>query len=134
MEGVQWHAAAEGGNEQVMSSLMRSGAKEDMNTKALATRRTPLHLAALGGEVAAAKVLMMAGAHVNTLDADGESPLHLAIRGGYAGIASDLLLRGTDPEVKNIVGWYPIHLAARRGQDEVVRNLLLTGGAGEPLE
>eukprot|EP00752_Nemacystus_decipiens_P009801 g8749.t1 len=40
------HAGAEGGNERVMSALIRAGAKEDMNVQAGAAERAPLHLAA----------------------------------------------------------------------------------------
>eukprot|EP00903_Cladosiphon_okamuranus_P011499 g10830.t1 len=121
------HAAAEGGNEQVVSALVRAGAKEDMHTKAQSKGRTPLHLAAVGGHVAAAKVLVMAGADENVLDADREDTLHLAIIEGHAGVAEDLRLRGADPNVEGSNGDFPIHVAAFWRQDEIVRNLLHTG-------
>ena len=127
------HAAAEGGNEQVMSVLMRAGAKEDINTTALAKRRTPLHVAALGGKAAAAEVLMLGGADVNALDAGKEGPLHLAIEGGHAGVVRDLLLRGANPNVKGDDGDFPIHLAAGRGQDGVLRTLLHAGAQVDRL-
>eukprot|EP00903_Cladosiphon_okamuranus_P011498 g10829.t1 len=49
------HAAAGGGNEQVVSAYVRAGAKEDMHTKAQSKGRTTLYLAAVGGDVAATK-------------------------------------------------------------------------------
>ena len=120
------HAAAEGGNEQVMSALITVGAKSDINTTAPANGRTPLHVAARGGKVAAAKMLMMAGADVNIVDANNEGPLHLAVMAGHTGVAENLLLCGADPE-KKLSSFFPIHLAAGLGQDGVVRNLLYRG-------
>ncbi|CAN0488105.1 unnamed protein product, partial [Hapterophycus canaliculatus] len=42
--------------------------------------RSALHRAALHGHEAAARVLMMAGADVGSLDADKRGPLALAVR------------------------------------------------------
>ena len=128
------HAAAEGGNERVMSTLMRAGAKNDINTKALANGRTPLHVAAQRGKVAAAKVLMMAGADVNVLDAHDNVPLHLAIVEDHPGVAENLLLRGADPDVECGGGDCPIHHAAYNGQDEIARNLLHAGAQVDRLD
>ena len=121
------HAAAEGGNEQVVSALVRAGANKDMSAKTQYNGRTPLHVAVRGGHVAAAKVLMLAGADVNVLDAGNDGPLHLAIRSGHEVLAKDLLLRGADPSLRDCHGHFPIHLAARRGQKEVVGTLLHAG-------
>ncbi|CAM9529822.1 unnamed protein product [Ectocarpus sp. 6 AP-2014] len=72
------HAGAEGGSEQVISMLTRAGAGKYINDRAPVSGLTPLHLAVSGGKLAATKVLMLAGADVNRLDADGVAPLHLA--------------------------------------------------------
>lgn len=64
------NAAAEGGNDQVITALIRAGAGADKNGKAPDSGRTPLHIAALGGKEATAKALIMAGADENILDAD----------------------------------------------------------------
>ncbi|CAM9728129.1 unnamed protein product [Scytosiphon promiscuus] len=121
------HAAADGGNEQVVSALIRAGARMDVHSRADVLKRTPLHLAVGDGRVAAAKVLMMAGADVNRLDAKNYGPLHLAIMQGHAGLADDLLLKGADPSLTCRDGVCPIHLAAGSGQDSIVRSLLHKG-------
>ncbi|CAM9757739.1 unnamed protein product, partial [Ectocarpus fasciculatus] len=54
------HAAAEGGNVHVVSTLHRAGAGSEMDTKTPGTGHTPLHLAVLGGNAAAAKTLILA--------------------------------------------------------------------------
>ena len=41
--------------------MMKAGAKEDMNAKTETGGRTPLHLSALGGKLAAADALIDAG-------------------------------------------------------------------------
>ncbi|CAM9169936.1 unnamed protein product [Ectocarpus sp. 8 AP-2014] len=114
------HAAAEGGNVHVITSLRRAGAWGDMKEKSLDTGHTPLDVAVIGGKEAAAKALIMAGADVNTLDATNDGPLHLAIKGGHPGIAEDLLLSGANPIQAGSNGNLPIHLAACHGLDEVV--------------
>ena len=118
------HAAAEGGNAQIVSALITAGAGQDMKARASATGNTPLHLAVAGGREAAAGALIMAGADVNVLNDKEEAPLHLAIVGGHAKLAKDLLFSGADPSQKS-KGHYPIHRAVRHGMDEVVRALVL---------
>lgn len=118
------HAAAEGGSDQVITTLIRTGAGADKNTRAPITGRTPLHVAILGGKQAAAKALIMAGANANIVDDNGDSPLHLAIERGRAGLAENLLLIGVDHDVRGSKGDYTVHLAVSRGQDEVVLSLV----------
>ena len=117
------HAGAEGGDDGVISALIRAGAGADMKAKAPRTGRTPLHIAVAGGKEAAAKALMLAGADANILDHREDAPLHLAIKGGHVRLVENLLLLGAEHAVKGSEGDYPIHLAVRRGQDEVVRLL-----------
>ena len=121
------HAGAEGGDNLVMTTLIRGGARADMKAKVPGTGRTPLHVAALSGKEAAAKALMMAGANVNTIDARKDAPLHLAIEAGHVRLAGDLLLSGADHDARGSKGCHPIYLAAERGQDEVVLALAQRG-------
>ena len=118
------HAAAEGGNPQIITALIRAGAGADKNARTPGTGRTPLHLAILGGREAAAKALIMVRADPNVVDEKGDAPLHLAIERGDVGLAENLLLIGADHDARDSGLNYPIHLAARRGQDEVVQSLV----------
>ncbi|CAB1115965.1 unnamed protein product [Ectocarpus sp. CCAP 1310/34] len=63
-------------------------------------------------------VLMVAGADVNILDANGTAPLHLAIWRGHVGVAKDLLLSGANPNNKHPGSSLPFHDAIGRGLDE----------------
>ena len=118
------HAAAEGGDGQVISTLIRAGAGADKNVRAPQNGRTPLHVAVVLGNAAATKALIMTRADVDILDANSDAPLHLAIERGHVGIAQDLLIKGADYAVRGSKGGYPIHLAASRGQDDVVLSLV----------
>ncbi|CAM9170087.1 unnamed protein product [Ectocarpus sp. 8 AP-2014] len=122
------HAAAEGGNVQVITRLGRAATGGDMQAKTFDTGHTPLDLAVVSGKRAAAKALIMAGADVNARDATNEGPLHHAIKGGHVGIAEDLLLSGANPiQQAGFYGDFPIHLAAWHGLDEVVLALVQKG-------
>ncbi|CAM9605037.1 unnamed protein product [Ectocarpus fasciculatus] len=123
------HAAAEGGNVQVITRLRVAGAGGDIKAKTLDTRHTPLDMAVIGGKRGAANALIMAGADVNAGNTTNDGPLHLAIKGGHVGIAKDLLLSGANPtQQTGSFGNFPIHLAACRGcLHEVVLTLVQKG-------
>ncbi|CAN0488226.1 unnamed protein product [Ectocarpus sp. 8 AP-2014] len=91
-----------------------------MDTKAPGTGHTPLHVAVLGGNAAAAKALIMAGADVNVRDEKRDTPLHLAIQEGHVEIVEYLLLSGADPNLQGSTGAFPIHLAVDSSQDQMV--------------
>ncbi|CAM9144245.1 unnamed protein product [Ectocarpus fasciculatus] len=127
-------AAAEGGNEQVVSAILRAGATPDLCARSGSKRRSALHRAALHGHEAAARVLMMAGANVGSLDADKRGPLALAVRGGHEHLVCSLLLGGACPSAKDKKGDAPLHLAAWRGRAGIASALLLKGGDKNALD
>ena len=69
-------AAAFFGHQSVVSRLATAGA--NVSTTQPSTRRTALHLAALGGQPEVVRVLVSYGAPVNAQDADGKTPRDLA--------------------------------------------------------
>lgn len=121
-------AAAEGGNDLVVSALLYSGGRSEINEKTTRKKRTALHRAAHGGHRDAARTLLAAGADVNIIDRDRSSPLRLAIEHGHnEHLAGDLLLTSEYKDIKDVNGHFPIHLAASRGLDQTVKLLLLKG-------
>ncbi|CAN0152190.1 unnamed protein product [Ectocarpus sp. 6 AP-2014] len=123
------HAAAGGGNEEVVTAFIRAGAGDDMEAKTPGTGGTPLHVAVIRGQEAAARVLVLAGADVNAVDHNTDTPLHLAIGvlGVDARIAQDLLLSGANPKARGFAHDCPIHVAARHGRHDVVHALAHKG-------
>ena len=90
--------------------------------------RTPLHRAAEGGCVEAAKELVSRGAAVDTADAAGLTPLHVAALSGRGDVLGALLASGASVAKATPSGRTPLHLAALAGRAEAV-TLLLGKGA-----
>lgn len=84
---------------------------------------TPLLFTARGGHVAAAKILLAAGADVNDTAADGTSALVVATHSGHSALALLLLEHGADPNAIG-AGYTALHIAVRRGDAAVVKALL----------
>jgi ankyrin repeat protein len=98
---------------------------------------SPLHLAALYGQVGTAGVLIEKGADVNAAEATeatltGVAPLHLAAQRGHPEMVAFLLAKGADLNAlmkrrNSFAGprdWTPMEAALDAGQAEVVRLLL----------
>ncbi|CAB1118267.1 unnamed protein product [Ectocarpus sp. CCAP 1310/34] len=129
------HAAAASGNECVVSALLRTPARADINIKSASHahwryRGTPLQVAVRGGHESVARTLIAAGA-------DLALALTMAVRRGQERIAYDLLLAGADPneaDTENAGGdsATPLALAAEQGFEQLVRALLHKGATEPP--
>ena len=76
----------------------------------------------------ATRLLLEAGAKVNTATRDREQPLHKAAGRGYLSAVRALLKYGANPNAKDWSGTTPLHDAAYGGHVEVVE-LLISHGA-----
>lgn len=121
------HDAARDGDAERVKTLLTSDPKlieartEDGNT--------PLHLAALEGHAAVARVLLEHGAQVNARGLRQETPLHMAMYYGHREVAELLLDKRAEPNLQSATGETPLHVAARKGQRDLVE-LLLEHDAG----
>jgi ankyrin repeat protein len=91
---------------------------------------TALHLAAFFGKAEAVRILLNAGASVDTYthNAFANQPLHAAAAGRHADICRLLLAAGADVNATQHGGYTPLHEAAQHGDDEMVE-LFLSAGA-----
>jgi thioredoxin-related protein len=96
-----------------VSKLLHDGA--DPNAS-LADGKTPLHLAASGGDVTVTLLLVAAGAKVNTKDDQGMTPLHDAAVAGSRDVVNILLSSGANTSAKAADGLTPAGEASRHGQ------------------
>lgn len=72
---------------------------------------TPLQIAAVFGQAAAAELLLSHNADVNLTDNDGNTALHMAVFLGHTGVVRALLSHGADPLASNTDGFSPIDCA-----------------------
>jgi len=87
---------------------------------------TALILAAQGGGVESARLLLAAGANANDVGGDGKSALVMAAFSGQTEVARLLLASGADPNAAG-AGYTALHAAALRGDVELVKALLEKG-------
>lgn len=93
---------------------------------------TPLHDAALTGNVDLVEVLIAHGADVDARDVQGHTPLHLAIQEGHTKVAKVLIVNGADVNARLVddagVDMTPLYLSIILGR-RAVESLLLDSGA-----
>lgn len=121
------HAAAEGGDDMVVSTLLSGGAQEDLTVVSGPERTTALHRAIASGHEAAAVKLLLAGAPNDLADSRKRTPLHLAAEQGHTQVAYNLLFNGASTDSRDLDRRTPLHIAAKFGHVQIVRNLVLKG-------
>jgi ankyrin repeat protein len=91
---------------------------------------TALHLASFFGKTEAARLLIDAGARVDTYTTNdfANQPLHAAAAGRHLEICRVLLAAGADVNATQHGGFTPLHEAAQHGDVEMVE-LFLSAGA-----
>ena len=100
----------------------------DINSRCPLSFQTALHLAAGGGEVEVATLLLTHGADLEATDEQGELPLHKAAEAGRRGVLRVLLQHGARLDVPRLSdGATPLHLAAYTGQGDVAALLVAEG-------
>ncbi|XP_078695295.1 ankyrin-1-like [Branchiostoma floridae x Branchiostoma belcheri] len=124
-------SAARAGDEETVKKLLKQGV--DVNCKDDWTGNTPLHYAALGGQVGVAELLLKAGARVRVDSRDGieNTPLHYAAFGEHVGVADLLLKAGSQVDSRDVFGNTPLHIAAKGGQVDVAELLLKAGAQAD---
>ncbi len=123
------------GMEEAVELLLGHGADPTARAKLLLGEipalLTPLHLAAMRGQVACAETLLEGGAEPDLGKAEGgPTPLHLAAGSGHPEVVRLLLEHGADPSAREKAsGATPLAWAEHEGHAEVVT--LLRGGVDE---
>ena len=84
------------------------------------TRRSPLHYAAIYGNVGATKALLRYKALVNAKDSNSSTPLHHSIREGFVQTAALLIDYGADIKTLDGFGQTLVQLSLRSQRSEVV--------------
>ena len=94
--------------------------------------RTPLHVAALEGDLAAVERLLQAGADIEAkLPDNGVTPLMMAAFKGHREVVELLVRKGADIHYTTAQGTSPLHYAAFRGDLPIVDYLLDAGAQAD---
>jgi ankyrin repeat protein len=86
----------------------------DVNSRSI-TGDTPLHVAAVHGDVEIVRLLLQAGAKVDVQGEHGYTPLHEAIAQKHKGVAEVLLQAGASVDLPNSDGVTPRKMMQRSG-------------------
>jgi ankyrin repeat protein len=93
------HIAAEHGFDSILVYLCK---ELDLRSDEVdANRRTPLHLAALHGNLTTASYLVAWGENLNCLDSQGNTPLHLAAASQGYKIVRLFIAKGANKYISN---------------------------------
>ncbi|KAM4559394.1 BRCA1-associated RING domain protein 1 [Odontesthes bonariensis] len=88
---------------------------------------TPLHLAAIKGDVEAVRELLDQGADPNLKDNAGWTPLHEACNLGHLTVVEELVSKGALLNTPGYENDSPLHDAVRNGHAAIVKRLLQLG-------
>ncbi|XP_052049456.1 ankyrin repeat domain-containing protein 12 isoform X1 [Apodemus sylvaticus] len=105
-----------------------SSRQKDKINKRNERGETPLHMAAIRGDVKQVKELISLGANVNVKDFAGWTPLHEACNVGYYDVAKMLIAAGADVNTQGLDDDTPLHDSASSGHRDIVKLLLRHGG------
>lgn len=89
------------GDLPMLQAELHQGVAVDARTE---EAYTPLHIAAVFGQTAAAELLLSHNADVSLTDNDGNSALHMAVFLGHTDVVRALLAHGADPLARNTDG------------------------------
>lgn len=85
---------------------------------------TPLHLAAINGNIRIAQFLLAHGANANAEDINGNSPLHVALGNKNSELAQLLVIYGADHNQKNDLNKTPLQLPCHSFQEVMAKEFL----------
>ena len=121
------HAAARKGHSQVVEALLIAGAEVESGCDS----KTPLMVAAEGGDLATVRVLLDRQAAIGARSSNGNTALHLAAANGHEPIARMLIDWGADMEAQDKTGQTALHFAAANGHEHVASMLMDRGADKE---
>jgi ankyrin repeat protein len=130
---VVWTATCVSGSDQELAKCLANHLKEasktggeDVNAQ-YGSQGTPLHIAALCGELDVAEYLVNRGAKVNAETSAGVTPLHRAAEGGSAEIARFLVAHGANVNATDRGGVTPLHISSSEDHLAVAEFLVASG-------
>lgn len=117
------HHAAQNGYTRLVRLLVETHAA---STDALSlSKQTPLHLAAMSGQLGVCSSLLKLRADITATDCHGQTPLHLAAENDHSEVVQLFLQHRPElATLANVEGATCTHIAAAKGSVAVIRELL----------
>jgi ankyrin repeat protein len=112
------HVQAAKGNVENVAALLDDD-PELVNLVDKMDYGTPLHWAAIYGQVPSCKMLISRGANLDAVDDIGQPPLWWAISGGEFEVVRLLLARGANANMKDQEGHTALQHAEKKSQDKI---------------
>jgi ankyrin repeat protein len=120
------HVQAAKGNVDTLIALLKERPKR-VNLVDKMDYGTPLHWAAMYGQVESCETLISRGAKLDAVDDCGHTPLWWAISGGEVDVVRRLIARGADINTADAEGRTPLQHAVKRGHKEIAAILRKRG-------
>ncbi|XP_076684312.1 uncharacterized protein LOC143377171 [Andrena cerasifolii] len=117
--------AIEKKHAEIANLLLANGCK--VNKKNKNRVNSPLHYAAINGEVELVRVLLDKGAKVDARNSHGKTPLHNGVTSRKTEIVELLLNKGANVNHRDNSDITSLHLAAENGTEDIIELLLVRG-------
>lgn len=117
-----WFLAASTGTQTDLDAALRSGSSP--NVQESHDRNTPLHVAAMAGNVNAVKFIVANGGNIDGLDEDGRSALMMGLFRSQGATTLALVEAGANLEIRDREGKTALMFAAQYGQVDTIRAMI----------
>lgn len=118
----QWFAAATSGSKADLESALKSG--DSVNAQESRDRYTPLHIAAMAGNVDAVKFILANGGNVDGVDEDGRTALMMCLYRSQGPAALALIEGNASLEIRDRENKTALMFAAQNGQVEAINAMV----------
>lgn len=118
----QWFAAASSGSKADLDAALKSG--DSVNAQESRNRYTPLHVAAMTGNVEAVKFILANGGNVDGVDEDGRTALMMSLYRSQGPAALALIDANANLEVRDRENKAALMFAAQYGQVDAINAMV----------
>ncbi|KAI0112045.1 hypothetical protein GGR51DRAFT_53829 [Nemania sp. FL0031] len=129
------HHAASGTSRGAMKFLLKKLENPNVHNIRDRQRMTPLHVAALTGNVDSLEALLeLENIEIDARDSDEDTPLHLAALSNIGDACSKLLAAGSNASLENARGLTPLAVALERRSSSAIQALMASYESEKPLK
>ena len=107
-------------------SVFQSFTSHETNTGSYDNENfSPLHIAALNGQLAIVKHLISLGENIDCKSINDETPLYAASQNGHLEVVKYLISKGANIDCKTVEYVTPLNIASQKGYLDIVKYLIL---------